>query len=682
MADVAPINANSVPNFALMQQQAAQAGAAVNLTNQQAQLTMAQTQAADIANQKAGMMLQLYQGGLQHVFDFSGQNGGQHPVSPLLQNAGAADQSGADLNTPAAVPQSDASVASGTPDQSPGDDIGESAADSGQLESNLEGAYNVNPAGTPAQQAAIQQAYAKTQDPLIAMNPQLEDWAQKQLAAAKGIRDQDVASRQNISRVMASRAYDVLRAVQDAPPGTALQALQKTPGGPVAASKIIQANPGATPAQLDETVRDTVAHSAGFLFRFTGRPAIIGPDGNWYDKESGLGISGAPPTGFSQAQVESIRSDGLSMVQTVQNGHQVTEPKWQASGAANIDDYTQRAVNNFQALQRGRDQFSSTATQTVQGLSQLPGNNPAVRQRAAQIRQQQSGAPGAPPPQSGVGAPGAQPATAGAQPTGAAGNMPPPDPTMPGSDPKITATALQDPSFRPVPAPGGPLQPGAMRTPDQQEYYSNQQKNQQALYQQAQTTLQAATQRLQLLQKAKAIIASGQVRVGPYSSTEAFLSNYSPMSSGTDAALYAELKKDLGNAALLQAKGSYGSNMTEKEAMTQKDELSPSPSMPPQALNDLITQQIRGANYDIAAAKLAPAYLRRGLDPNPARYSSWLQQYYPRENAINGPAASTSPAASGAATSGPVRISSAQQYNALAKGSSYIDPSGTPRVKQ
>lgn len=116
--------------------------------------------------------------------------------------------------------------------------------------------------------------------------------------------------------------------------------------------------------------------------------------------------------------------------------------------------------------------------------------------------------------------------------------------------------------------------------------------------------------------------------------------------SGTDAALYAELKKDLGNAALLQAKGTYGTAPTEAETMMQKDELSPSPSMPPQALNDLIKQQIRSAQYDIKAAQLAPTYLRYGLDPAPARYQAWLQEKFPYERAVNGPTAA--PRAGGA----------------------------------
>ena len=79
MADIAPLTSGSIPNFGLMQQQQAAAGASANLMQQQAQ-------GAQIANQQAALQLQLYRQGVAHVLDFSGQNGGQPRTLPDLNS--------------------------------------------------------------------------------------------------------------------------------------------------------------------------------------------------------------------------------------------------------------------------------------------------------------------------------------------------------------------------------------------------------------------------------------------------------------------------------------------------------------------------------------------------------------------------------------------------------------------
>src|SRR5579859_6372915 len=110
-------------------------------TNAQTALIGQQTQAASIQNANARLQFMLFQHGMSHLMDFSGQNG------PTL-GASANDASGvtAASASPAMAPPAGASGVS------PEDDVGQSASKQAYIEASLEHQYNVDPAGTSAEQ--------------------------------------------------------------------------------------------------------------------------------------------------------------------------------------------------------------------------------------------------------------------------------------------------------------------------------------------------------------------------------------------------------------------------------------------------------------------------------------------------------------------------------------------------
>lgn len=102
-----------------------------------------------------------------------------------------------------------------------------------------------------------------------------------------------------------------------------------------------------------------------------------------------------------------------------------------------------------------------------------------------------------------------------------------------------------------------------------------------------------------------------------------------------NATNYQEVAKYLGNAALSNAKQTYGSRMTQSEVGLQLNELSPSVKMTPDAIKNLLGTNIRNAQYTIDTANRARTYVKNGNDP--MQFGQWNQQYWPRDS-VNSPA--------------------------------------------
>ncbi len=132
---------------------------------------------------------------------------------------------------------------------------------------------------------------------------------------------------------------------------------------------------------------------------------------------------------------------------------------------------------------------------------------------------------------------------------------------------------------------------------------------------------------------------------------------------GVNATNYAEVAKYLGNAALQNARQNYGSRMTSSEVQLQLNELSPSVTKTPEAINDLLAGNAASLRYTLQSAQRTRPYLATGGDPQ--QFSQWQERHFPRENVIAG---ATQP--QGAGTNTPASGAGAMPDPALNKGRS------------
>src|SRR5271166_6146688 len=200
---------------------ASQNSGATAVTNQAStaagtELTKQQTAGAQIANQSARLQYQLFASAMNHLTDFSGQDGPTHNAD---DSSGVTPTSA--LPSPSS-PQAKQAMSRVTPE----DDIGASASDRALIESSLEQSFNVNPMGTQQEQQAIIQArqYASLME--LSGNKGMAASAQARLEMLKDQRDMNVGNRRNAAALEASQHYDKLSAVVNAPEGKAWDTLQ------------------------------------------------------------------------------------------------------------------------------------------------------------------------------------------------------------------------------------------------------------------------------------------------------------------------------------------------------------------------------------------------------------------------------------------------------------------------
>lgn len=675
---MADIGATPFVNYGLSQAEQGLATAQTGLVNQQ-------TQSASMANQRAAMALQVLQSGMPQIMNFDGQNGGQSRTLPDISstsNASGASPGGAAVGQNGAPPsgqvagaansQSDASGA-----VSPLEDVGQSAVDQGRIEAAIERRYNVDPAGTQAEQTAIHTAYIQAQRMKMVGDPSLSAYGDELVKSAVANRDMGVQSRLNASRLDASQHYDEAAAIESAPPGQALAMLAKleaktTGAGAEAAANIVASNPDASPEELDEITRDSVAHLGGWLHRFTGRETVIGDDGIPRDKDSGLPVSGVPPKGFSVQQISDMRKEGLEMTTTVVNGRETPVPKWQAAGFDNVDQYVQAGVSQAQSIQHGQQAVMALRAHiAAQPPAQTSPNAPTVLPGSPWDAQGRIQLPGAPP---GGGAPQAG---SPQQPSGSA---------LTPDQVDFVRNGPRPPAFLNT----GNAKPNPGDVENQQQYS----KDRTALLKSASDDMNTAQASLTNISRIQSVLARNPT-VGPGSAGAAeiktALSNWLPTWMGGDfadavdssPALRQLLGKNLTSEQLNGMLEKFHGEGAQVRLGAQESKLiigamTANPELSKGAITQMLQWEQSDAQYSLGRAKAARAWVTSGRDVQ--QFDQAYSERFPKQNAVQ-----TSLGVGGGAgvgATGPVRVSSPAQAAALASGTQFITPDGRVMVKR
>ncbi|HTS53474.1 MAG TPA: hypothetical protein VMH26_09400 [Burkholderiales bacterium] len=623
MADVAPV---PFINFGLSQAQQADASAAANLQGQQAAGLAMQNK---IMAAKLPMMLDAFRGAEQHITDFSGQHNGDEVPTPEYNPA--ANDSGA------APPGSNANVR-----VSPYDLIGRDGGATNVVQGAVQGKYNVDPSGTPQEQAKIRAAYDYQQRINLLGDKGLSDSAAAQLDAAKYERDMAVKDRLNKAGLDASKYYEALQNVTTADhPWQQLYAVDKR-----AAMRIKAANPNADDETLDQLAQSAAGQSGAFIHRFTGRPAEKGDDGIYRDKDTQQPVLGVVPAGFKPEDIEKIREKGLEKDTRMVNGREVTQFNYEWAGFDTVDGYVAKAVAQARAAQASQNRIENKRQQAV--VIQAHAGTPADARIAA---------PGQQTPAAQAvdqnNTPAAQGAAAGHYFSKPPGSLPPPRTVVP--QPKSPTAApgdnippsanspngkldLSDAQKSNTPnVPGGGLPAGAAPSDADKEYW----KKLQARNAEAGQTAGGANTAIQIATSAKNALASGAAhgKTAAYRQMVMTAINNPVALRGIlgDASSSAILRKMLGNAAFEQLETDANGNQmrlgsqTIRVAMTQ---LSASPEMTEDAINALMDQVIKNSQYELQ--KNGPDYQRyRAAGNDVTDFDRWYDSKYPNKTNID-----------------------------------------------
>jgi len=220
----------------------------------------------------------------------------------------------------------------------------------------------------------------------------------------------------------------------------------------------------------------------------------------------------------------------------------------------------------------------------------------------------------------------AAPANAGGSARAAA-----PKSAAPAGPASATPTApLADPSFKTPPMPAPRNQEELAANTEQAKAIAGARST---LLQKASTDTDTAAQSDTYLKAAQQIMQSkGAPLTGSWPAT--ITNEISRLYGGVNATNYQEVAKYLGNAALQNARQSYGSRMSTTEVNLQMNELSPSTHMTPTAITGLISQMRSQAQYGIDSANRVRGYVAAGNDPR--QFEVWNQKYFPRETIVGG----------------------------------------------
>ena len=655
MADIAPLTGSSIPNFGLMQQQQAAAGASANLQNQQAGLVGQQTQGAALQNANAAIQYQLFRNA---VMDFSGQPGGSDTSGIAgASSAGAATPTG---QVGGATGQSDSQS-----DTSGVDDFGMSPT---------------NPAAADAadKSAVFRKPSRNTSGAVRHSGGRLRGNAGL-LQSMTLKRDNNVATRTYLAQQDASNHYDQAVAVVDAPDGQALQILQAIPGGKNAAAQLQQQHPDDTPEEMDERVRDWVAHIGANLHQYTGRPVEKDDAGVYRDKVTGLPVLGVVPAGMSQKDYDAS-TEKLNTLATVKNSDSTESqmPQYRIDGFKSAAAEIQTKAAQVRALQQMPNHPAFAGTPAGQ-----PGATPADFEVTAHAHVAQGVMPGAnglvpmarPAPGAAPGAPGApgQPPGAGVgQPSGAPGAPGQPGAQRPdnGLLPGVNPDALPKIQMPAVVA-------GRTQSPlDASNVKMIGDERTSQLQASAQASADDAKQR-SLLQQAQRELATINPRtVGPGSSYYNDFQKAVAAATGKAPNAYVDqvvLDKFLnqigaGNVRqLLQ-----GQRITNQEMMTFLTRGSPSTEQPLAGIQRIVGYMSADNDYDSRLQKTKIAALQRGADPfqiNSALEGAASRADYIRQRTGMNPLSSSQGGGQGAAASQP-------DSGGFVPGRQYKDKSG------
>ena len=586
--------------------------------------TQAVTQGQQIQNQSARLQYQLFARGMQHLTDFSGQDGPTHDAD---------DASG--------VTPTSALPSAGTPPAvqsrvTPEMDIGKSASDQALIESSLEGTYNVNPAGTPQEQSAIMQAHQYAVQMKLSGNKGLADAAEEKVNMLKELRDMNVTSRKNAASVDASGHYDKLTAVTNAPDGKAWDTLQAV--APNSAAAIKKKNPDATPEELEDIARDTTGHVAGFMHRFTDRPVKVGEDNAMYDEKSGQRVDGIPIRGVTPEKQAALLEQANKIVTTKDSdGRDVTEPQYRRDGYKNPNQWVTDAVAQI----RSRNGANSAVEAAGNRAARVPPQQPSQPQPG----QPQPGQP-QPPKDNGL-LPGINP----------------------DEIPKQTAA---------------PVQHGVGQTPGEkttQEGMATATLEKQKEANDGFIEAQKSEALITAAKRESASLASDPRMAGPGSELARGLAKLKTFASGQppDALVdLGSLDKILLQMGAQNVRGALsGQKITNQEFMKMLTEGNPNTEMPLQTINKLLDYQGAQVDYDKRFNRTKTIALGRGA--NPMTVDSEIGTRADRGDYVEGKVG-VRPPLGGGKSSAPT-VTSQAQYDALPKGAKYTDASGKPHIK-
>jgi hypothetical protein len=241
--------------------------------------------------------------------------------------------------------------------------------------------------------------------------------------------------------------------------------------------------------------------------------------------------------------------------------------------------------------------------------------------------------PGALPPSANAPPPVAAPSRAAAPPpvTRAPVVKPAAASTQPAAPPvnPVDAAAFSDPKYKLAPIP---TQIGTTASDAVTNQVKQTSEARAGLQADAESTAQNSGSALQFAQAAKQIMDSkGAPTVGL---TGNIAKTISSVFGGVDATNYQEVAKYLGNLAVQSGKGNFP-HATEKENMVQFNDLSPSVKQTGDALNDLLSTNIRNLQYTLDTANRTTDYLDPKYNNDPQKFFRWNQNHYPRADAVN-----------------------------------------------
>ncbi len=546
-----------------------------------------QTQGEEIKNQNARLQYQLFANAVGHIHDFDGQDG------PSL-GKGADDASG--VTATSALPGADAPPALKgkiTPEM----DVGASASDQALIESSLEQNFNVNKMGTPQEQQAIMQASKQAQAWALSGNPGMAKSAEQKLEMMKNLRDMNVATRQNAAEVEASGHYDKLSAVVNAPEGQAWKTLKAIASD--SADNIKRQNPNATPEELEEIARDTSAHVAGFMHRFTDRPVKVGDDQVMYDEKSGQKVDGIPMRGVDPARQADLLKQATE-VKTFKNsdGTETTEEQYKHDGYANPNLWVTHAVNDIRARNAASNAIEVARSKAARVPPQPPGQPGAPQPGAPQ-----PGQPGQPQPgQPGQPQPGQPPARPGQQPDN-------------GLLPGVNPDALPKVQSAPV-TQGTSQKPGDLKTQEGVAAESlAQQKESNSAFVEAQKNgalIRAAQREAQNLANNPRMTGPGSDIAQGWAKLKTFISGQPP-DELVDLGSLDKILLQMGAQNIRQALS--GQRITNQEFMTLMTKGNPNTEQPLPTINNLLKYIGAQNEYEQRFQRTKQLALQRGANP-------------------------------------------------------------------
>ncbi|HMH29052.1 MAG TPA: hypothetical protein VK580_10730 [Steroidobacteraceae bacterium] len=410
----------------------------------------------------------------------------------------------------------------------------------------------------------------------------------------------------------ASQSYQTAETVASAPPGAAFETLSRV--NPQAAAALKQKYADASPEDLDQDVRTFAQHIGIATHQYTGRETDF-QNGVLVDKRDGRPVLGSDQvlTGLDAAGKQKAFEDGNSTI-TLANG--LAGRKWQGS----IDPSTGQPYTSNEAYVIAADRAARSSA--AGGQTNTPATTPG----------QTSGPP----------TPSASPKQ----------NAAPASTVATTTDP-VLKTALADATYNykpptlPRPTTQEELEANKVTASDAAKNY---QANANGLKTSSDEVTGASAKALQYFNAAKTILAQPDSKwaAGTPGDVAAMLSK---LGINTDAGTTrAEVVKNLTQAALQGLKTTYGSKPAMFDVKVNLEQAFPEikgdQGLP--AVKNLIDENVRNLNYDVATGQRARAYLGAGKDP--ADFNKWNQQYFDRSATINPGSSQSNPSPTSAAT--------------------------------